>query len=167
MISRRSLFGTGAGVVAVAAAAAYGHRVHKLDDLARLFGIEPRRRPAPSDEALIKSVQTEQSIALLSMRAVARRQPRLTKTLAPLITITETQLADLGGAIDNLTVAAPPASAVDALDEVITMQQQSAAKRSKESLEAVSGDFARVLASIAVSLSQSLVVLRDARKLLA
>ena len=161
------MFGTGAGVVAVAAAAVYGDRVHKLDDLARTIGIEPRRLPALSDEALIKRVRTDQSIVLLSLRAVARRQPGLTKTLTPLITITETQLADLGGAIDNLTFAAAPASAAAALDEVITMQQQSAAKRSKESLDAVSGDFARVLASIAVSLSQSLVVLRNARKAVA
>ena len=161
------MFGTGAGVVAVAAAAVYGDRVHKLDDLARTIGIEPRRLPALSDEALIKRVRTDQSIVLLSLRAVARRQPGLTKTLTPLITITETQLADLGGAIDNLTFAAAPAPAAAALDEVITMQQQSAAKRSKESLDAVSGDFARVLASIAVSLSQSLVVLRNARKALA
>ena len=161
------MFGTGAGVVAVAAAAVYGDRVHKLDDLARTIGIEPRRLPALSDEALIKRVRTDQSIVLLSLRAVARRQPGLTKTLTPLITITETQLADLGGAIDNLTFAAAPAPAAAALDEVITMQQQSAAKRSKESLDAVSGDFARVLASIAVSLSQSLVVLRNARKAVA
>lgn len=161
------MFGTGAGLVAVAAAAVYGDSVHKLDDLALQLGIEPRRLPALSDDALIKSVQTDQSILLLSLRAVARRQPGLTETLAPLITITETQLADLGGSINNLTVAAAAASAEDALDEVITLHQQSAAKRSKESLEAVSGDFARVLASIAVSLSQSGVVLRNARKVLA
>lgn len=160
------MFGTGAGVVAVAGAAFYGDRAHKLDDLARKIGIEPRRLPALSDEALIKSVQTDQSILLLSLRAVARRQPRLTTTLTPLIAITETQLTDLGGAIDNLTVSAPPESAVHALDEVITLQQESAAKRSKESLEAISGDFARVLASIAVSLSQSLVVLHNARQAL-
>ncbi|MBC7596226.1 MAG: hypothetical protein H7288_20245 [Kineosporiaceae bacterium] len=166
MISRRALLGTGAGVVVVAAAAVYGDRAHKLDDLARTIGIEPRRLPALSDEALIKRVQTDQSIVLLSLRAVAQRQPQLAKTLAPLISITETQLADLGGAIGNLTGAAPPASAADALDDVIAMLQRSAAERSKESLAAVSGDFARVLASIAVSLSQSLVVLRNARKAL-
>lgn len=161
------MFATGAGVIAVAGAAVYGDRTHQLDDLARQFGIEPRRRPALSDDTLIKSVQTDQSMLLLSMRAVAQRQRGLTKTLAPLITITETQLADLGGVIDSLTVADPPASAVQSLDEVITLQEQSAARRSKESLEAVSGDFARVLASIAVSLSQSLFVLRNARQALA
>lgn len=167
MISRRTLFGTGAGVVAVAAAAVYGDRAHKFDDLARTIGIEPRRLPALSDEALIKRVQADQSIMLVSLRAVARRQPQLAKTLAPLISITQTQLAGLGGATHNLTIAAAPASAADALDEVITLQQQSAVKRSQESIEAVSGDFARVLASIAVSLSQSLAVLRNARSALA
>lgn len=154
-------------MVAVAGAAVYGERVHKLDDLARDIGLEPRRLPATSDETLIKSVQTDLSDLLLSTRSVARRQPGLAKTLAPLIDNTAAQLLALGGAIDDLRIGTPPASILAAHDRVITAHTRAAAKLSKQSLEAVSGDFAQVLASIAVSLSQSVVVLRNARRAIA
>ncbi|MGZ8719687.1 MAG: hypothetical protein ACXWXY_10995, partial [Aeromicrobium sp.] len=71
MISRRALFGTGAGVVVLAGVATYGGRDHRLDDVAREVGIEPRRLTAESDERLIKRVQKDQSVLLAWTEAVA------------------------------------------------------------------------------------------------
>jgi len=166
VISRRALFATGAGIVALAGAAIYGDHTHKLDDLARTIGLEPRRLPADSDMALIKRAQADQTRLLLWTKAVAARQSGLAKMLAPLIANTEAQLADLGGVAANVRVGTPPAMNTAALDSVIVQHERATAKRSKESLEAVSGDFAQVLASISVGLSQSLIVLRNGRKAL-
>jgi len=173
VISRRALFGTGAGVLALGGAAVYGDRVHKLDDLARKVGISPQRLAAESDEVIIKKVQNDQSNLLMWTEAVAAKQPGLTRMLAPLIANAQAQLADLGGAAATpqtggvSSQVTPPASAPAALDSVIRMHERAAAKRAEDSLKAISGDFAQVLASISVSLSQSLVVLRNARQALA
>ena len=164
MISRRALFGTGAGVVVLAGAAVYGDRVHRLDDVARSIGLDPKRLPAESDEGLITMVQNDQSVLLMWTQAVAAKQAGLTKILEPLITNAEAQLAALGGAAANIDIDSPPAEAPAALDSVIAMHEEQAAKRAKDSVEAVSGDFAQALASISVGLSQSLVVLRNTRE---
>ncbi|MDQ3158354.1 MAG: hypothetical protein M3Q98_16805 [Actinomycetota bacterium] len=164
VISRRALLGTGAGVVALAGAAIYGDRSHRLDDVARKIGLDPKRLPAESDEKLIRKVQNDQSILLMWTQAVAAKQSGLTKVLEPLIANAEAQLADLGGAAANIDIDDPPEAARAALDSVVTMHDQEAEKRAEDSLQAVSGHFAQVLASISVSLSQSLVVLRNARK---
>ncbi|MEO6470352.1 MAG: hypothetical protein ABIR57_00890 [Aeromicrobium sp.] len=167
MISRRALIGTGAGVVVAAGAAATGAHTHRLDDLARTVGVDPRRRPALSDEALIKRVQADQSVLVLWTQAVSSRQPGLSPSLKPLIAITKTQLEDLGGALTTINVEAPPASPKAALDVVIDVYLRAEKNRSRETIEAISGDFAQVLASIAASLAQSIVVLNKARKSLA
>lgn len=161
------MFGTGAGLVALAGAAVYGDRAHRLDDLARKAGLDPRRLPAASDDALIKRVQNDQTMVLMSTLSAAAEHPDLAPTLAPLIKIARTQLADLGGVVSGLHADAPAASSPAALDAVITVHQHAAAKRARDSLDAVSGDFAQVLASISASLAQGVVVLRDARKALA
>ncbi|MGZ5366448.1 hypothetical protein [Aeromicrobium sp.] len=167
MISRRALFGTGAGVVVLAGVATYGGRDHRLDDVAREVGIEPRRLTAESDERLIKRVQKDQSVLLAWTEAVAAGHSGPAKALAPLIANLKTQLGVLGGVQAGIDIGTPPAAAPAALDSVIIRHERAAAKRAKDSLEAVSGDFAQVLASISVSLSQNVVVLRNARKAIA
>lgn len=167
MISRRALFGTGAGVVVLAGAAAYGDRDHRLDDVAREVGIEPRRLPAESDEKLIRRVQRDQSVLLAWTEAVAAGQSGLAKALAPLIANLKTQLGVLGGVRAGIDIGTPPAAAPAALDSVIVRHERAVAKRAEDSLGSVSGDFAQVLASISVSLSQNVVVLRNAREAIA
>lgn len=148
----------------VAGAAVLGDRAHKLDDVARSIGLNPVRKPALSDEALIRTAQEDQSFLLSSTRAVSDRHPDLAKTLAPLIANIEAHVAALGGMASGPEADPLPASAIDSLDSVIEAHKKAAAGRTKESLEAVSGEFAQVLASIAVSLSQSIRVLQAARK---
>ncbi len=159
--------GTGAGVLAVAVAGIVGDRTHHLDDWARKAGIDPRRRPALADEALIKAVRSNQTVLLLWTQSVSARQPGLATTLKPLTANTRKQLDNLGGPVESVKIAAPPASAKAALDAVIDVYERAEKNRTQETLEAVSGDFAQVLASIAASLSQSLVVLKTARKAIA
>ena len=159
--------GTGAGVVAVAAIGVVGDRTHRLDDWARKAGIDPRRRPALADEALIKAVRSNQTLLLLWTKSVSAHQPKLAKTLKPLTANTQRQLDNLGGAVSGIDIDAPPSSAKDALDRVIDVYERAEKNRSEETLDAVSGDFAQVLASIAASLAQSIAVLKDARKALA
>ena len=150
----------------MAGAGFVGDRTHQLDDLARKIGIDPRRRPSLSDEALIKSVQSDQSVLLLWTQAVADRQPTLAATMKPLTATTRKQLDNLGGPVGGIDLAAPPATPKAALDAVIDVYTRAEKNRSREMLEAVSGQFAQVLASISASLAQSLVVLHDAREAL-
>lgn len=166
--------GTGAGVVAVAAVGVVGDRAHRLDDWARDLGVNPRRRPSLADEALIKIVRDNQTVLLLWTKAVSARHTTLAATMKPLTANTQKQLDNLGGAVANPPQAggAPsplsaPGSAKAALDAVIQVFEEAEKSRSRETLQAVSGDFAQVLASIAASLAQSLVVLKRARKALA
>lgn len=167
MISRRALLGTGAAAVAAAGAAVYGDHTHELDDLARNVGIEPRPLPVESDQLLIKKVQRDHSAVLLWTKAVAARQPGLVKTLDPLVANLQAQIEHLGGVAANLDVAAPPSAATAALDSTITRYEDAAALRAKQALHAASAEFAQILASIAVSLSQGVLLLRNARKALA
>ena len=166
MISRRALFGTGAAGLALAGVGIAGDRAHKLDDWARKVGVDPRRRPALADEALIKAVRSDQTVLLLSTQAISTRQPGLATTMKPLTANTRKQLDNLGGPVANVDISAPPASPKTALDAVIDLYARAEKNRSREALEAVSGEFAQVLASISASLAQSLVVLGDARKAL-
>jgi hypothetical protein len=166
VISRRALLGTGAGVVALAGAAIYGDHAHKLDDLAGKIGLDPQPQSAESDDALIKTVRHDQTVLLSSTRAAAGKHPGLAKTLAPLIENARKQVAELGGVVADVEIGAPQESATAALASLGALYKKAAVERARNSVEAVSGDFAQVLASISAGLSQSVVVLRHARKAL-
>lgn len=166
MISRRALIGTGAGLAVLAGAGVVGDREHKLDDLARAVGLEPRPEPSAADEALIMVARRDQTKLLAAMQAASTTYPSLTRTLDPLAANARKQLTSLGGAVPNIHSATPPTDPRAALDSVIAIHALAEKNRSHEAIEAVSGAFAQVLASIAASLAQSIVVLQDARRAL-
>lgn len=153
-------------MAAIAGVGLVGDRTHRLDDWSRAVGVDPRRRPSLIDEALIKSVRGNQTVLLMWTQSVSARQPGLATTLKPLTANTQEQLDNLGGAVGSIKIATPPIPPMAALDAVIDVYARAEKNRSQETLEAVSGDFAQVLASIAASLAQSLVVLKAARKAL-
>lgn len=163
MISRRAALGTGAGVLALGGAAAYGKQAGKLDDLARTVGVDPKRLPADSDKQLIAAARKEHSVLVQQARATATSHTRFAKALAVVITIAETQLGQLGGELE-LTAPAPPDSPEAAITTLTQSYNVAAGQRTKDAVEAVSGEFAQVLASISVSASQVVIVLRSARK---
>ncbi len=156
--------GTGAGVALLAFAGIVGERTHRLDDLARAVGLEPQRRPAEADLALLKRTQIDQSALLSLTVAVSAINTDLTKPLTPLLTNLQTQLKHLGGPLtDSDSVAAPPNTKV-ALDLLITQFRRAERARSADSLRTVSGEFAQVLASMSAGLAQTVVVLQGLRR---
>lgn len=149
--------------MALAGAALYGKQAGRLDDLARTVGVDPRRKPADSDKKLLTRVQKAQSALLLQTRAVAQHHRPLATALEPAIARAQAQLGQLGGEVKASTPA-PPDSAEDAINSVITLHKVAADERAGDAVKAVSGEFAQVLASISVSAEQSVVALRAARK---
>lgn len=164
MISRRTLLGTGAGVAVLAVAGVVGERTHRLDDLARAIGLEPRRRPARSDEALLRGARADLSSVLARTRAISTGQATLADPLAPLLAVTAAQLEQLGGALPGIDTDAPPTGARAAIATLIAAFERAEKARFDESSRAVSSELAQVLASLSASLAQSVAVLRALSK---
>jgi len=168
-MTRRALLGTGAALVVAAGAAFAGKRTGRVDEAAEAVGLEPRRLPAESDEALLRQVVRDQGVVLATVSAVASKFPALSASLAPLIEHGEAHLVALGSStaastidLDGLDAAEPAA----ALDHVASIQGQAAKDRARNAINAVSGQFAQVLASISASLTQHVVLLDDAKRAL-
>ena len=154
MISRRTLLGTGAAIVAVAGAGAVAGLTHRLDDVARGVGVKPRPRPVASDDALIAKVAREQNVLLAQIEAVAARHTRLADRLKPFAQICQAQVKAVGG-----THEVPGAPAVDddpaeAIRRLGLAYYGASAARGKDADHAVSPDLARVLASMSAGLVQ-------------
>lgn len=155
VISRRALLGTGAGIVALAGAGLVAHATHRLDDAADAIGLEPRPRPAPSDDALVVAVAKDQNLVLSAIESTGAEHPDLTARLEPFAKIGQAHVNAVGG-----TSAVPSAEAIDpdpvaAVKALVTTLSTASAARAKDSAKAVSPDLARVLSSMAAGLAQS------------
>lgn len=156
--------GTGAGVALLAVAGVVGGRIHRLDDLARTVGLEPQRRAAEADLAILKRARTDQVALLALTAAVSTAHNDLTKSLAPLMTNLQSQLKHLGGPLSGTANKMVPTDTGAALDLLITDFRGSEHARSSAALNAVSGEFAQVLAAMSAGLAQAVVVLKALRK---
>lgn len=148
----------------LAAAGIVGDRTHRLDDLARTVGLEPQRRAAEADLVLLKRARTDQDALLALIAAVSAAHTDLTKPLTPLLTNLQSQLKHLGGPLAGADDLAAPTDAKAALDLLIAQFRQAEQARSTASLNAVSGEFAQVLASMSAGFAQAVVVLQAIRK---
>lgn len=165
-MTRRALLATGAALVVAAGAAVAGQQTGRLDDGAEAVGLEPRRLPAESDETLLRHVVRDQGLVLATVSAVASKFPALRTSLALLIEHGETHLVVLGSPAAGSTIDLGALAAADskaALDSVMSNQKQAAKDRAKNALDAVSGEFAQVLAAMSASLTQHVVLLGDVR----
>jgi hypothetical protein len=163
VISRRTLLGTGAAVVAVAGAGAVAGLTHRLDDVARGVGLKPRPRPVASDDALIARVAHEQNALLGQVEAAAVRHSGLADGLKPFAEIGQAQVKAVGGA-DRVPGA--PAVDDDPARAVTTLSRAYAAAsraRARDAGRAVSPDLARVLSSMSAGLAQCAHTVGDLR----
>ncbi len=155
MISRRALFGTGAGALALAGAVGAGALTHRLDDVARTIGVKPKPRPVASDDRLIVRVAREQNLLLAAMESTSARHPDLAVRLSPLVAIGQAHVTAVGGSSSVPSaepVDADPAQAINVLAQKLS---DASAKRAKDAGKAVSPDLARVLSSMSASLAQN------------
>lgn len=156
--------GTGAGIALLAVAGIVGDRTHRLDDLARTVGLEPQRRAADADLAILKRARTDQDALLALTAAVSAAHTNLTKSLTPLLANLQNQLKQLGGPLTDTGKKTAPTDATAALDLLITGFRGSEHARSTAALSAVSGEFAQVLGAMSAGLAQAVVVLKAIRK---
>lgn len=166
-MTRRALLGTCAALVVAVGAAVTGQHMGRLDEVADVVGLDPRRLPAESDEALLRHVVHDQGLVLATVSAVASKFPDLRDSLALLVEHGETHLVVLGSPTTGSTIDVGTVSATEpraALEFVASSQDQAAKGRAKDALAAVSGEFAQVLASMSASLTQHVVLLDDARR---
>lgn len=158
MISRRVLIGTGLGVVAAGGAVIAADAAHRLDDVARTVGLDPKPLPDPRDTALMARVAEAQAALLAGVVAAASRHPAL--QLAAFEAIGREQLSAVGG-----TGAAPSSSSTpgslraaagagEAADVLALAYAAEAKGRASDAGVAVSPDLARVLASMSAGLVQ-------------
>lgn len=164
-MSRRALLGAGAALVVAAGAVVAGERTGRLDDAADLVGLDPRRLPAESDDALLDRVVRDQVALVGTVWAVAEAWPELADALAPFVERGRRHLqvlgrgtgAEAGPGIDAETEA-------DAVDQLIGLHEGAERDRARDAIEAVSGEFARNLAAISAGLGQQRVLLGDIRE---
>ena len=166
-MTRRALLGTCAALVVAAGAAVAGQQTGRLDEVAEVVGLDPRRLPAETDEALLLHVVHDQGLVLATVSAVASKFPDLRASLALLIEHSEAHLVVLGSPSTGSTIDFGAVSATEpraALELVASSQEQAAKGRAKDALAAVSGEFAQVLASMSACLTQHVVLIDDARR---
>lgn len=122
----------------------------------------PSGRPAENlDEPLLRAARADQQRVLAICLAVLRSHPRLAEDLEPVISHHRLHVRTLGGTTADTprrrTAPRKPVAAVALLAET---ESTAAADRAKDAMEAVSGDFARVLGAISASQAQHAVLLR-------
>lgn len=152
VISRRALLGTGAVTVAVAAGLGGAALGHRLDDLARAVGIQPRPEPEPSDNRLIARVAADQNVLLAQVEATAAKH--IGVRLEPFIAISTAHAKAVGVAEAVPDVAMPSASRGEAIKALATTYSTASKAREADAATAASPALTRVLASMSASLAQ-------------
>jgi hypothetical protein len=142
MISRRAVLG-GVAATAVAGCAQRG----------------PSGAETDLDDTLLEEVRIGLSELAGRYAGVLRRHPDLGPTVRPLLGHVEEQLGILGSATDVRARRFPARNARTAVEALIAELEAALVDRRRQCLRAGSGDFARVLASIATSHAQHAVVL--------
>lgn len=154
MISRRALLGSGAAVVVVAGAGAIAGGTHRLDDLARHVGLNPRAEPVASDDTLIAKAAREQNVLLGLVEAIVARHAPLADGLARFAQIGQAQVKALGV---SDTIPGSPDVDTDqerAVSALAAAYDAASTARAKDAGRAVSPDLARVLSSMSAGLAQ-------------
>lgn len=152
VISRRALLGTGAATAVAAAGLGATAYAHRLDDLARKVGIQPKPEPDPADDRLVAAAAADQNALLAAVEATASTHAEL--ELDPFVQISTAHAKAVGvaGRIPDVTV--PPRDRGKAVSALAAAYSAAAKARAADADRAVSPDLARVLASMSAGLAQ-------------
>ncbi|MBC7633132.1 hypothetical protein [Aeromicrobium sp.] len=154
MISRRALLATGAVTAGVTGALVVADLTHRLDDVAKVLGVEPHPEPDPRDDRLIIRVAKAQGALLATVKATDAAHSSL--NLDSFVTISRAHLRAVGRAPSSPSseVKPPPADAATAVRSLETAYSAESRSRAGDARRAVSPDLARVLASMSAGLAQ-------------
>lgn len=148
MMTRRVLLGTGAVVAGGAAVLGAAQITHRLDDAARLVGLEPKPEPDPRDDEIVRETAADQAKVAAAVTLMHRADPSL--RLAPIVDICEQQLRAVSNDTVGVDVVELPESPA-ALAALLTKASQ---VRAAAAAEAFSPELVRVLASMSAGLAQ-------------
>lgn len=152
MMTRRVLLGTGAVVAGGAALLGAAQITHRLDDAARLVGLEPKPEPVPRDDEIVRRAAREQAVVAATTVAVHEKYPSL--GLAPIVAICAEQLKAVGGSDAGTDLAALPENQATAVELLTTTLSTASASRATAAGQAFSPELVRVLASMSAGLAQ-------------
>lgn len=161
MISRRALLGTGAATAVAAAALGGAALGHRLDDVARRVGIEPRPQPDPADDRLLSRVEADQNSLLAMVEATASKHPVLRLDRYITISTAHAKAVGVGGTVPQTPT--PPTDRAEAVDALRSAYAKASRARAVDALEAFSPALVRVLASMSAGLSQCADAIGDLR----
>lgn len=151
-MTRRVLLGTGAAVVAGAAAIVGARLTHRLDDVADAVGLEPKPQPDPEDTRIARAAGRDAAVLLATVEATAAAHRGL--ELEPIVAICREHTS----ALSAPTVAPgspPPGDASAAADALADVVQAASTARAVDAGTAASPELARVLASMSAGLAQA------------
>lgn len=148
MMTRRVLLGTGAVVAGGAGLLGAAQITHRLDDAARLVGLDPKPEPEPRDAQIVRQAARDQADVTASAEALHEARPEL--RLAAVVALCTEQLTAVGGTTATTDLARGPASAGQLADLLKT----ASAARASQANDAFSPELIRVLASMSAGLAQ-------------
>lgn len=152
MMTRRVLLGTGAVVAGGAAALGAAQITHRLDDAARLVGLEPKPEPVPRDREIVRQAASGQAVVTATVEALGSAYPAW--ALAPIAAICQQQLEAVGGSTASTDLAALPTDQGAALTLLRSTLRTASRERAAAAQEAYSPELVRVLASMSAGLAQ-------------
>lgn len=148
MMTRRVLLGTGAVVAGGAAVLGAAQITHRLDDAARLVGLEPKPEPDPRDDEIVRAASKDQAVVAATVAIMHEDDPSL--GLAPIAAICQEQLTAIGGNTATTDLASVPKST----SALVAMLDGASQDRARAAGEAFSPELVRVLASMSAGLAQ-------------
>ncbi|MET0953896.1 MAG: hypothetical protein ABWX57_11445 [Aeromicrobium sp.] len=152
MMTRRVLLGTGAVVVGAAGLVTAAELTHRLDDVARAVGLDPKPEPDPADDRLLRAAATDMAALVALVEAIAAKHPGL--ELSPLVAVGREQLDALGGSTAATDIAGPAGDAATARTALVEAYRTAASARAAQALRATSPELVQVLASMSAGLAQ-------------
>lgn len=161
VISRRTLLGTGITAGGVAAALVVADLAHRLDDLARAVGVDPKPQPDAGDDRLVAAVAADQNRVLAAAEATKAKHSAL--PLDRVIKIGREHVEAVGGSRSVPATPQVPAGAADALKSLSATYAKAAKARASDAAKAVSPDLVRVLCSMSAGLAQCARAVGDVR----
>lgn len=148
MMTRRVLLGTGAVVAGGAGLLGAAQITHRLDDAARLVGLDPKPEPDPRDAQIVRQAARDQADVTASAEALHEARPEL--GLAAVVALCTEQLTAVGGTTATTDLARGPAS----VGQLADLLKTASAARAAQANEAFSPELIRVLASMSAGLAQ-------------
>lgn len=153
VLNRRTFFAAAVTVTVAAAGKLALDATGSFDDVAGFLGVEPLTMASERDMALLARVRTDEAALLADLKATSTAHPSLTRL--------PSAVAAAGEHIRVLEATTLADGAVRKRDALVKRLKSAAKTRRLDAGEAVSGELAMLLGSIAASHMQQAAIVRQ------